>query len=284
MRARWMLAAAALWLVWGPGGAGPSEAAASSLSGTGATCASVPEPALSLPKTSNAVYSQTGPMGSPPWEGVPVTAADGRVDPDWTAQIRAQDAMVAAHKNAPLIFIGDSITARWTTCGAATWYPDFAAKGALDLGIGGDTTQNVLWRVRHGALRGLHPKTVVLLIGTNDYHHVWTPKQVAEGVVATADAIRRALPAAHVVVLALLPRDNPNGISRFDVETTDATLATVSFGPRISYLNINAHLLGVDGGQKPGLFDRFRVHPTAAGYAVMGAALEAYQPIGHPRS
>jgi lysophospholipase L1-like esterase len=258
------------------------EAATTSRSSAGVACAAAPEPTSTRPDTSTTTYSETGPTGSPPWESAPVTASDGRIAPLWTAEIRAQQAMVARHGQAPLIFIGDSITARWTTCGAATWNRRFAAQGAIDLGIGGDTTQNVLWRVQHGAVTGLHPATVVLLIGTNDYSHVWTPNQVTRGVVATAAAIRQALPAAHVVVLGLFPRDDPNNVLRLDVEATDATLSTVRFGPHISYLDVDAQLLARNGRLKPGLFDQFQVHPTAAGYAVIGAALEAYQPIGHP--
>ncbi len=45
-----------------------------------------------------------------------------------------------------LYFLGDSITRRW----------------------GGDTTANILWRIRHGELDGVHPKVIVLLAGTND--------------------------------------------------------------------------------------------------------------------
>src|SRR5215471_12343284 len=71
-----------------------------------------------------------------------------------------------------LYFLGDSITRRW----GATDYPDFLANwkhnfygwNAADFGWGGDTTQNILWRLENGELEGVNPKVIVLLAGTNN--------------------------------------------------------------------------------------------------------------------
>jgi lysophospholipase L1-like esterase len=245
-------------------------------------CTAAQEPTSSFPAPPSAVYNETGPTGSAPWEGVPRTLADGQADPVWVGETMGLAAMVASHDLSPLLFLGDSITARWVTCGAVAWNQDFGRLGALDFGIGGDTTQNVLWRVQHGELAGLRARTVVLLIGTNDYHHIWTPAQVARGVAATADAVRTALPDAHVVVLALLPRDGAHAAPRIDVNATNDILARTAFGPHISYLDIDAELLGPGGALRAGMFDQFQVHPTAAGYEVIERALLAYQPIGDP--
>src|SRR3954465_4238011 len=71
-----------------------------------------------------------------------------------------------------LYFLGDSITRRW----GATDYPEFLANwrknfhgwNAADFGWGGDTTQNILWRIGHGELDGVNPRMIVLLAGTNN--------------------------------------------------------------------------------------------------------------------
>src|SRR4051812_34225953 len=69
-------------------------------------------------------------------------------------------------------FEGDSITRRW----GATDYPQFLEHwkqnffgwNAADFGWGGDTTQNILWRLQNGELDGVKPKVIVLLAGTNN--------------------------------------------------------------------------------------------------------------------
>ena len=38
----------------------------------------------------------------------------------------------------------------------------------MNLGIGGDRTQHVLWRLDNGNIDGIKPKLAVLMIGTNN--------------------------------------------------------------------------------------------------------------------
>jgi len=52
------------------------------------------------------------------------------------------DRFVARTKqgNVPLLFVGDSITEGWGGKGKATWEKNYAALGAVNYCIGGDTT------------------------------------------------------------------------------------------------------------------------------------------------
>ncbi|NDH07240.1 hypothetical protein EBX93_15200, partial [bacterium] len=59
----------------------------------------------------------------------------------------------AKQGNADILFLGDSITEGWGT--NAAWKKHFADRKAVNFGIGGDTTQNVLWRIQNGELEGL---------------------------------------------------------------------------------------------------------------------------------
>src|SRR5262249_2227330 len=71
-----------------------------------------------------------------------------------------------------LYFVGDSITRRW----GATDYPDFLANwkqnfhgwNAANFGWGGDTVQNVLWRLRNGELDRASPKVIVVMARPNN--------------------------------------------------------------------------------------------------------------------
>ncbi len=72
---------------------------------------------------------------------------------------------------APLVFLGDSITAGWNGRGKAVWDEFWVALHAVNFGIGGDRTEHILWRLQHGNYDGLHPKLTVLMIGTNNTGH-----------------------------------------------------------------------------------------------------------------
>src|SRR5690349_4821030 len=56
---------------------------------------------------------------------------------------------------AEVIFVGDSITQGWEGNGKEIWARYFAPRHAINLGIGSDGTQHVLWRLDHGNLDGL---------------------------------------------------------------------------------------------------------------------------------
>ena len=73
----------------------------------------------------------------------------------------------ARQGNFDLVFIGDSITDGWRNRGLQVWTKSYAPRPELNLGIGGDRTQHVLWRIQHGELDGWKPKAVVLMIGSN---------------------------------------------------------------------------------------------------------------------
>ena len=62
------------------------------------------------------------------------------------------------------LLVGDSITIQW----GDSWAKHFPDRKAVNLGIGGDKTQNVLWRLDHGGVEGLQPKAIVLMIGNNN--------------------------------------------------------------------------------------------------------------------
>ncbi len=68
-----------------------------------------------------------------------------------------------------LVFIGDSITDGWRGSGGKKiWDEAFGPLKPLNLGIGGDRTQHVLWRLQNGELDGYEAKLAVIMIGTNN--------------------------------------------------------------------------------------------------------------------
>ncbi|MDB4676794.1 GDSL-type esterase/lipase family protein [bacterium] len=70
--------------------------------------------------------------------------------------------------NVDLVFIGDSITQGWEGRGKKVWAEFYGDRNAVNLGIGGDRTQHVIWRLQNGNLKNIAPKAAVIMIGTNN--------------------------------------------------------------------------------------------------------------------
>jgi lysophospholipase L1-like esterase len=74
----------------------------------------------------------------------------------------------------------------------------------VNLGISGDQTGHVLWRITDGhELDRLNPKVAVLMIGTNNIGG-----QIAGGIKAIVEELRRQKPGIKVLVLGVFPRGN----------------------------------------------------------------------------
>ena len=75
----------------------------------------------------------------------------------------------------------------------------------MNLGIGGDRTQHVLWRLDNGNIDGISPKLAVLMIGTNNSGSN-TPEEIADGIKAIVEKLRKKLPETKVLSWRIFPR------------------------------------------------------------------------------
>ena len=105
-----------------------------------------------------------------------------------------------------VIFLGDSITHGWE--GQQAWQEHFGSFKPVNLGIGGDQTGHVLWRITEGhELDSLKPKAAVIMIGTNNIRS-HTAQQIAGGIKAIVEELKRQKPHIKILVLGVFPRGN----------------------------------------------------------------------------
>lgn len=103
-----------------------------------------------------------------------------------------------------VIFLGDSITHGWEYQKA--WQEYFRDFKPVNLGISGDQTGHVLWRITEGhELDRLNPKAAVIMIGTNNIGS-HSPQQIANGIKAIVEELKRQKPHIKVLVLGVFPR------------------------------------------------------------------------------
>jgi lysophospholipase L1-like esterase len=184
------------------------------------------------------------------------------------------------------VLIGDSITHFWAgeplnnhLNGPAAWAETFGTRRVLNLGFGWDRTQNVLWRIDHGEFDGLHPKLVIVNIGTNNFSttpnaRANTPAEVAAGIFAICDRLHQKSPATHILVMGVLPRGyRPDDVFRAPIAALNAILARKLAGrANTTFLDLGGRFLAPDGSLPSELMPD-GTHPSEKGYAIWGHAI-----------
>ena len=187
----------------------------------------------------------------------------------------------AAMKKGPiqLVFIGDSITDAWRGGEQNKVFNERWGKyNPLNLGISGDKTQHVLWRLENGELDDLaeSAKGVVIMIGTNNLGNPprATPEDTARGVECVLKSVRSKLPNAKVLLLAVFPRgmkaDDPY---RAQLKTLNETISKLDDGKHVRYLDIGKKFLADDGTLPKDIMPD-ALHPNARGYQIWADAID----------
>jgi lysophospholipase L1-like esterase len=188
---------------------------------------------------------------------------------------------------APLVFLGDSITQGWSGKGKATWEQFYTPRKAANFGIGGDRTEHVLWRLQNGNFNGLSPKLIVLMIGTNNTGHVGRPQkelngtiyqcnaeQTAEGVKLILEALKKKCPSTQILLLGIFPRgEKPTDIMRQQNIATNALIAKYADGSGVHYLDLGTTFLKDDGTLTREIMPDL-LHLSEKGYAMWAEAME----------
>lgn len=219
-----------------------------------------------------------------------------------------------------VLLVGDSITAQW--CGFApggrnsdpsqyndsgttdfpfeqnkpgvklqpfnqAWNKYFRELTAVNIGVGGDRTQSILWRLDHGGADGLNPKVIILGIGHNNMGQA-DASAVAKGIVCCAKNLRGRFPNAEILLVKILPHTGKT-TSYFPVAkdiNTALDLAMADFGlssdPQVHLLpDMWNDWLDASGEVRWNLFVGDKVHPSQwsptdpGGYELYASKLNA---------
>ena len=174
--------------------------------------------------------------------------------------------VAAAGAGCEIAFVGDSITQGWESAGRAIWAERYAPHTAVNLGIGGDRTEHVLWRFEHGNLDGIAPKVAVVMIGTNNFGHGgFRAEQVLEGVRTVVAVLREKLPTTKVLLLGIFPRGPAFNAMRGQILQVNQALSHLHDGEAVHYLDIGAVFVEPDGSIDQAVMPDF-LHLSADGY------------------
>lgn len=204
---------------------------------------------------------------------------------DWPQLARYRDANAELHRagtKVDIVFLGDSITDAWDNEGYGGFFP---GKGYVNRGIGGQTTPQMLVRLRPDVL-AFKPRVIVLLAGTNDIAGNTGPMSdadIQENIAAISE-----LAAAHgakMVLASILP------VSSYHIRPETMPAQTMRRPmPRILALNEWIRKYAAEHGHV--YLDYFSavadaqgllreelseddLHPNVKGYAIMAPLAEA---------
>ena len=179
-----------------------------------------------------------------------------------------------AKGNVDLIFIGDSITHGWEGKGKEVWAEYYAKRNAVNLGIGGDRTQHVLWRLDNGNIKNTSPKVAVVMIGTNNSADGRnTAEEMIDGVTAVIDKLRAKLPKTEILLLDIFPRGQRINAQRGKILQVNQVLSRLDTRPHVTFLRIGKNFVSPDGSIAKDIMPDF-LHLTPEGYKIWAKSIE----------
>ncbi|MCX6871622.1 MAG: GDSL-type esterase/lipase family protein [Verrucomicrobia bacterium] len=197
-----------------------------------------------------------------------------------------------------LALIGDSIT---HTVGdmndgkyapnQAVWKRHFEPRRAINLGMNGQRTEEILWNLQNGQLEFTQsPQVAMLLIGTNNaddrnFARTHSPEEIFAGTRAIVELIRQRHPSTKILVLRVFPRggDSEKGISPPTFNSSAKCIETcrrageltarLADGKHVFWLDVNHVFLRSNGTINTELMWDL-LHPSPAGTEAWVQAIE----------
>lgn len=177
-------------------------------------------------------------------------------------------------EKAQVIFIGDSITQGWEGAGKEVWEEHFAPLNAINLGIGGDRTQHVLWRLENGNIKGVKPKAAVVMIGTNNSNgEDNSVEQIADGITAIVQKLRDELPSTKVLLIPIFPRSENPTPQRGKTLMVNQIVQKLADGEDVIWVDFGHKFLTEDGRIPADLMPDY-LHLTPEAYEIWADSLE----------
>ena len=176
-------------------------------------------------------------------------------------------------------FIGDSITQGWEGPGSNVWHEFYGNRKCINMGVGGDQTQHVLWRFEQGQLDGIKAKVAVVMIGTNnsnknrDGTEAYSEADILQGVQAIVQQIRTRQPDTKIILLGIFPRGQTFSTQRGKILQVNEALARLDDGKNIFYIDFGSQLIENDGSISKSMMKDY-LHPGEAGYKIRAGATE----------
>jgi lysophospholipase L1-like esterase len=214
------------------------------------------------------------PPAPPPPPSVPERRADvaeeaadsGVLGASWHERHQAL-LQAPGRRAAQLVVLGDGIADGWQRSRA--FQKQWRERKPLNPALPGDQTQQLVWRIEHGVPDGLTPRLVLLMAGSENLAHGFSPAQTARGVAAVLQRVRERLPGSRVLLLGLLPAgQSPLDPLRVASDASNVELRAVASAAQLTLADVGGVFLEANDSITPGMLGDDGL-PTALGYEAL---------------
>ncbi len=183
-----------------------------------------------------------------------------------------------------VVFFGDSITQNWT--GSQQRMAEKDGKRAIDnyfgmyntigMGISGDRTEHLLYRLENGNFDGISPKVVVLMIGVNNLlSGDDSPEEIAGGITQVVKALLKKLPKTHIILHGTFPTGaHPFDPNRLAVNRIHELIVPLSRDKRVHYIDLRKKFLNKNRTLNYDYFSKDNIHLHGKAYDVWAEAIK----------
>ena len=168
-----------------------------------------------------------------------------------------------------VVFLGDSITQGW----GDNLGNSFPGLKVANRGISGDTTRGVLIRMKEDVL-ALHPRAVVLLIGTNDLEDQADPDTVAGNMKLILAALEADNPKMPIILCEVFPSSASKKRPKEKIQRLNQLYAVLVKGDQQVTLVDTWTLFADENGDAPAAEFPDLLHPNQTGYKKWAGVLQ----------
>ena len=222
------------------------------------------EPSSATASTEPASGPTPFPADARNWPGKGVIRVFG-----WMTDNRKAFWLERGRSQGSVVFVGDSLIGGWSSL-----IRDLPDLRVTNRGIGGEVSRGLLFRFKEDVL-DLHPRSIVLLSGTNDLSALQDVQQTRSNLVEMLDRAERSSPGVPIVLCTLPPRNHPKApVDPKQLIELNTLIKSAAQGRAdVVVLDLYALLADPEGAPRAEYFAADKLHISPAGYRVFRDAL-----------